>query len=42
MATVLDIFGDSDSKEEFIGFPRCSDVVIFDHMNQNGEMMKSI
>ena len=36
MATVLDIFGDSDSEEEFIGFSR-EDVAIFDHMNQNGD-----
>ena len=35
MATALDIFGDSDSEEEFIGFSR-EDVAIFDHMNQNG------
>ena len=36
MATALDIFGDSDSEEEFIGFSR-EDVAIFDHMNQNGD-----
>ena len=36
MATALDIFGDSDSEEEFIGFSR-EDVAIFDLMNQNGD-----
>ena len=36
MATALDIFGDSDSEEEFIGFSR-EDVAIFDHMNKNGD-----
>ena len=36
MATAPDIFGDSDSEEEFIGFSR-EEVAIFDHMNQNGD-----
>ena len=36
IATALDIFGDSDSEEEFISFSR-EDVAIFDHMNQNGD-----